>query len=429
MSTQSKAVIFILDGLGDRPHPELSGKTPLQAAETPYLDRLASRGQSGLMDPLFPGVSVDTHTGVGILFGIPPEEAIRLCRGPIEAAGIGLELLPGDVLFRANLATFEEHGGGYTLWDRRAGRITQGVDALCDSLQNIEVGKNIYASLYPATQHRCVLRLRGPELSDRISDTDPGGQCTRKEVLICTPKHVGDKTARITADAVNVFTQKSHAILMQHVVNTARSENGHPPANGVITRGVGTYHQYRNLLTRLDLKVAVVAGESTILGLANLFDFTSITHQAFTSLPDTDLHLKIHNAREALSTHDMVYLHIKGTDTAAHDKNPRLKRDLISRFDRALSQADFGDTVLAVCADHSTDSVRGEHNGDGVPALIYHKHGRRDPVQHYNEIDCTQGALNRLTAQSFLISVLDAMDCLDNPKRDCMEYLGYETGA
>ena len=106
MNHINKGLIFILDGLGDRPNPELGGKTPLEAAHTPNLDRLVSRSQGGMMDPLIPGLPFDTHTGVGILFGLPPSEAMTLSRGPIEAAGIGLEMEQGDLLFRGNLATF-----------------------------------------------------------------------------------------------------------------------------------------------------------------------------------------------------------------------------------------------------------------------------------------------------------------------------------
>ena len=81
MHDRLKGLIIILDGLGDRPNRCLGGLTPLEYASAPTLDRLAKCGQSGLMDPLLPGLPVDTHTGVGILFGLPPSEAVNLCRG------------------------------------------------------------------------------------------------------------------------------------------------------------------------------------------------------------------------------------------------------------------------------------------------------------------------------------------------------------
>lgn len=416
-----KGLVIILDGLGDRPCPQLQGKTPLEFAATPVLDKLAKNNQCGMMDSLLPGLPVDTHTGVGILFGLPPDDASHLCRGPIEAAGIDLELQFGDLLFRANLATIERKEEHFGILDRRAGRIRDDVDELCEALKDIEVGKNIHASLFPATQHRCVLRFRGPHLSPQISDTDPGGKGIDSGILQCEPNVFGDASAQHTAAAVNRFTKLSNEILDLHPINLKRINKGALPANGVITRGVGAYQQFKNILSYLNLRVAVVAGESTILGLGNLFDFTCKTDPAFTSLEDTDIDKKLAVAMDSLKSHDLAYVHIKGTDTTAHDRNPQGKAEIINRFDTALGKLNLDNTILGICADHSTDSQRGEHNGDAVPVLIHNPLGRKDLVGKFNETDCTAGALGRLTAQSFLTTVLDAMGCLSNYKPSEME--------
>ena len=429
---KTTGLVFILDGLGDRPCPQLGSKTPLEAAKTPILDQLAAQHQCGMMDPLMPGMPVDTHTGVGILFGLPPREAIRLRRGPIEAAGIGLELQPGDVLWRANLASVEQIGQAgaaqnYRILDRRAGRIRDEVETLCVALKDLEVAPGIIASLHPATQHRAVLRLRGEGLSAEVSDTDPGGNDIGRGILKAAPTSTAAGTlaaAQATADAVNAFTHRAHEILKNHPVNAARIKQGQPAANGIIVRSAGRYQPLKNLLSGLGLKVAAVAGEMTILGLARLFDFHCHSSPRFTSLPDTDLGEKLRVAREALTRNDLVFVHIKGTDTAAHDKDPMLKSEFIARFDQELGKIkrDLADTVIAVCADHSTDSVRGEHNGDPVPVLLCNPAGRRDSVRAYNETDCVAGALGRITAQGFLTSVLDAMGALDNCKPADLPY-------
>ncbi len=420
-----KGLVIILDGLGDRPCRELDGKTPLEFAHTPTLDQLAKNNQCGLMDPLLPGLPVETHTGVGILFGLPAHTVAHLCRGPIEAAGIGLDLQVGDLLFRANLATVEKHGSGFHIKDRRAGRIRENVDGLCHALENIEVGNNILASLHPATQHRCVLRLRGTPLSAQISDTDPGGKAINRGILISKANESGDEIAHHSATAVNRFTEMAYDILSSHAINQTRTQNNQPPANGVITRGVGSHKNFNNILNHLHLKVAVIAAESTILGLGNLFGFTTLTDPAFTALPDTDVDKKLAFAKTALETHDVVYLHIKATDTTAHDRNPHAKAEIINRFDTALAKLDLQHIVFGVCADHSTDSYRGEHNGDPVPVLIHNPLGRKDRVKRFNETDCIAGSLTRLTAQGFLTSVLDAMGCLSSYSASEMAY--YET--
>ncbi len=416
MHERLKGLIIILDGLGDRPNRHLGGLTPLEYAATPTLDRLAKHGQSGLMDPLLPGLPVDTHTGVGILFGLPPDEAVNLDRGPIEASGIGLDSTVGDLMLRCNLATVEKQDDHYCIRDRRAGRIARSVDTLCAALHDIQVGDGITASLYPATGHRCVLRLRGAALSARISDTDPGGKSAERRILECRAHAATDQDAVRAAQAINRFIEVSHQILDSHPANRERAKAGKLPANAVITRGAGIYRDLSKRHACRNLSVAVVAGESTILGLGQLLGFSTITDPAFTSLPDTDLDRKLKCGMEALDNHDLVYIHIKGMDIAAHDRDPKGKAALIARFDTALGKMDVRDRVVGVCADHSTDSHLGEHTGDPVPVTIHNPLGRRDLVDKYNETDCISGSLGRITAQGFLISVLDAMGALSNFK-------------
>ncbi len=416
-----KGLIIILDGLGDRPNQHLGGLTPLEYARAPTLDQLAKRGQSGLMDPLLPGLPVDTHTGVGILFGLPPHEAANLCRGPIEASGIGLDARPGDLMLRCNLATVEKRGDQYHILDRRAGRINQEVDTLCAALNDIQVGDGITASLHPATGHRCVLRLRGPALSARVGDTDPGGKRVERRILECHADTAADQDAVRAAQAINRFVELSHHILDSHPVNRERVRAGELSANAVITRSAGIHRELRKLHACRNLSVAVVAGESTITGLGRLLGYSTINDPAFTSLPDTDLDKKLSMGLEALQTHDLAYIHIKGMDIAAHDRDPKGKADLIARFDTALGKLDIDNLVVGVCADHSTDSRLGEHTGDPVPVTIYSPFGRRDRVERYNETGCISGSLGRITAQGFLVSVLDAMGCLSNFKSSEIE--------
>ena len=119
-----KGLMIILDGLGDRPNPALNNRTPLQAAYTPVMDALVAAGSCGLVDPLRAGFPVDTHTGCAALMGVTRRDQLSMARGPIEAAGVGVEMMPGDILLRANFATLQDDG--CTIIDRRAGRIIAG---------------------------------------------------------------------------------------------------------------------------------------------------------------------------------------------------------------------------------------------------------------------------------------------------------------
>ena len=411
--TRLKGLMVILDGLGDRPKPELGGRTPLEAAHTPHLDRVLALGCGAQVDPLEAGMPVGTHTGTSLLMGLPPREAYSLSRGPVEAVGIDLPVRSGDVLMRCNFATVVKETKGLRIVDRRAGRISEGTEALAAELQRVPLADGIFASLYPATQHRAVLRLQGSNLSPAIGNTDPGTQSGVQWVRESVA-YKNKEAAVATAAALNEFIAIAHQRLSAHEVNLRREQQGLPPANAVITRGAGALNDVHNYLQHLGVKTAVVSGERTVLGLAKLFGFSPVTSESFTSLPDTDLAAKVASAQQALATHDMVYLHIKGTDISSHDCDPELKRQFIERIDAALGPLFDEKLVIGVSADHSTDSSRGCHCGDPVPSLLYAPDVRRDEAAEYGERQCMKGGLGRIGAHGFMLHMLDYMGWLHN---------------
>ncbi len=411
---EHKGLLIILDGLGDRPAPAFGGATPLEAAHTPNLDRLADLGLCGLIDPLIPGIPVGTHTGTGILLGLAPRDAYQLSRGPVEAAGIGIPIQPGDVALRCNFATLQTERKQLTIVNRRAGRIREGTRELATGLQNIPLGHGITGTLRPATQHRAVLRLTGPGLSAAICDTDPGAGKQPARVLVCQPLQADDAAAAKTADAVNRFIREAFERLQDHPVNRQREAQGELPANGIITRGAGLLLNANNLIHHLGLRAAVIAGESTVIGLGRLFNYATIHDPRFTSLCDTDLAAKVAATRDALDRYDLVFLHIKGTDISAHDLDPLAKRAFLERVDDALLPLLSDELVIGVSGDHSTDCNTGRHCGDPVPSILYAPHGRRDTCQTFGETACMGGGLGRISATSFLASLLDAMGCVAN---------------
>ncbi len=411
-----KGLLVVLDGAGDRPQPELGGLTPLEAARTPNLDRLAAAGVCGLFDPLGPGIPVDTHVGLGVLLGLPWSDALGLPRGPVEAAGVGLPVQAGEVAMRCNFATVEPPASAGERWrivDRRAGRIQDGTAELARELAEVDLGDGILARFRPATQHRAVLLLSGRELSGKVGDTDPGSAVREPRVEPCRALDPDDAAARRTAAAVERFLALARERLGSHPVNSARAERGLPPANGVITRGAGMLPALDSIVNRFGLRAAVVAAERTVLGLAELFRLTTLTSSTFTALPDTDLAGKAAAAREALETHDLVLVHVKAPDICSHDGDPRGKRDVLERVDEAFaSLLEPVDLAIGIGADHSTDSARGDHYGDPVPAILYTPRGRRDAVESFGETACLAGGMGRLTGSQFLMSLLDAMDAV-----------------
>lgn len=417
-----KGLMFILDGLGDRPVPELQGKTPLEAARTPHMDMLLARGIGGLMDPLAPGVPVDTHTGTALLTGVSLRDAQFLRRGPIEAAGAGVVLHNGDVAMRCNFATIEQDGEEFLIKNRRAGRLREEeVAELAKSLQGVDLGHGIHGSIHPATQHRAILHLSGTELSAAITDSDPmSGTPLRLQTVI--PHDPGNIRAERTANAVNRFTKVAIARLAQHPFNKARRKAGRLEANGVICRGAGEMFELDNLLHYLNLKAALITGDCTVAGLGRLLKHTVLTTPAFTALADTDIDAKIRAGLTALNEHEIVFIHLKGPDICTHDFNPIGKMEFLERFDVALAAVPIENLVIGITGDHSSDSTQGEHSGDPVPSLLFSPRGRRDLCREYGETGCCQGALGRISANHFLISMLDAMGCLHNYRPEDTRY-------
>lgn len=405
-----KGFMLIIDGLGDLPVASLGGLTPLEAANTPVMDRLATTGKYGLLDPIAPGETPNTHSGTGNLFGIMPDQLATLNRGPVEAAGLGLDIAPGDVVLRSNFASLKPLDDGFIIEDRRAGRVTEGVDELAAALQNIDVGDGISVSLIPTDQHRGALVLRGPGLSSAISDTDPGNQEMPARLLKCLPRNQdGERTAAL----INRYIRLSYEQLRDHPLNRKRASAGLLPANGIITRGAGGIPNLTGIIKDLGISASLVAGCNTVRGLARLFGFNIVEDDRFTGALDTDLDAKIATALSLLDQHDLVYVHVKAPDICAHDKNPEAKRLFLEKIDAALVPLEGLPIAIAIATDHTTDSNSGFHTADPVPAILNYPCSK--PESHtvnFGESACRRGNLARTSSHCFLLDFLRAMGVL-----------------
>ena len=400
----SKCLMLIQDGLGDRPLDDLGGLTPLEAAHTPHMDCLVRAGRAGLVDILAPGQVVGTDVGHLVLFG-QDATGRQYRRGPMEARGVGFALQPGDVALRFNFATFNDQG---TVVDRRAGRIREGTGELVEALNRLPAPPGYRFFFLEAIEHRGVLVIRGPQLSDQISDADPtvatNGKVPPARSLSAEPG--ADRTARL----VNQIVRQSRFILEEHPVNINRRRQGLLAANGILTRGAGTTQQFVNLPQQTGLRIACVSGDTTVLGLAHLVGFDAFSDPGMTANLDTDLSLKASRALDCLKRYDLVYLHLKGCDIAGHDRQPRLKRDFIERTDvmvgEILAQVPESESLMLVStADHATPCELGEHGSDPVPVFI-NGGVTADEVDSYGERACAKGQLGRRRCSDLVALVL-----------------------
>lgn len=405
-STRVKRILLIVDGLGDLPVPALDNQTPLEAASTPNLNHFASQGEVGLVDPISPGVIPNTDTGTSLLMGLDPDDAHLLSRGPIEAAGAGFPLKPGEVALRANFATGKPDGTGFLISDRRAGRTTKGLTQLATEISNLDLGDGIRAKFHPTDQHRGVVVLSGDGLDAAVTDTDPGDASL--PALLAESRPLSEK-AKLTARKVNRFIEVVQEKLAAHAVNVEREKAGLLPANCLITRGAGSRSELRNLFVREGYHVALVAGCNTVLGLGSQFDFQLVTDDKFTADTQSDYEAKIQAAMDASGEFDLVIIHIKAPDTCAHDLNPAGKMKVIERLDSALEPLRRWQGVLALSADHTTDSNSGRHTKDPVPSMLVHLPGVKvnDPAGfNFGEELCRQGSLERQNSRSFIARFL-----------------------
>lgn len=417
-----KALMLICDGMADRPIVELSNRTPLEAARTPNMDKLAKRGICGLMDTIAPGVPPGSDTAHLALLGYDPFE-VYTGRGPFEAAGAGIELKPGDIAFRANYASVDD---ALVVKDRRAGRI-QETKPLEAAVRKIKL-RGADFIFKNTVGHRATLVLQGKGLSHEVTDSDPheiGKKVLRVRPLLQAPERPGliqailtggirrfvgrRRRAVKTARLLNDFSRRAHEILKDHSFNVERAKKGLPPANYLLLRGGGVVPHLQPLQARFGIRGACVAAAALVKGVCRMAGMSVIDVPSATGSVNTDLSAKVKAALKALETHEFVLIHVKGFDEASHDGNAAAKVKLIERVDEALKPlieaADF--VVLAI--DHTTPVTVREHTSDPVPVVIAGPGVRADDVHAYGERAAAKGGLCRIRGKDLLPILSDLM--------------------
>ena len=296
VSTPSKIVLLVVDGLGGLARPE-TGRSELETANLPNLDAMAQESACGLTTPVLPGVAPGSGPGHLALFGYDPLKYI-IGRGALEALGIEAELLPGDVAARGNFCTVDGRG---SLVDRRAGRIPTELSApLCRRLDGIELD-GVAVDVFPVQDYRFVLRLRGEGLSERVSETDL--QITGVPALEVKPL---EPAAKKTAQLVNQFVDQARQLLSEE-------ERG----NMVLLRGWAQLPSLPPMGEVYRLNPAAIAAYPMYRGLATVADMKIIP----TGMSFSD---EVETLRAHYDDHDFFFIHYKPADTAGEGR--RLRR-------------------------------------------------------------------------------------------------------
>ncbi|HNS82878.1 MAG TPA: 2,3-bisphosphoglycerate-independent phosphoglycerate mutase [Methanolinea sp.] len=403
--TAHKILLLVLDGISDRPCPELGNRTPLQAALTPVLDRMARDGICGIMDTIGPGIRPGSDTSHLSLLGYDPYKYYT-GRGPLEAEGSGIHMEPGMIGFRCNYATLDD-GGRVT--DRRAGRI-HGTEPLSAAIQEgVDLSSLGVEFLFRSgTGHRAALAFRGEDLGVSVTSNDP-----KKEGVPPLPFSARDGTDadRKTARALQEFVRQADGILKDHPLNASRASQGLPSASTILIRGAGRMGHFEPFSSRYGLKGCVISAAALITGIGTAVGLTRIEVPEITGSADTNLAGKVRAAIDAFRTVDFVLMNIKGADEAGHDGKARAKMEFIEKIDSALAPLiSLEDCIVAICADHSTPCSVKDHSADPVPLVICGEGVRVDRVTHFDEVSCAEGGLHRITGASLMPILLDLLN-------------------
>ena len=364
--TPSKIVLVVIDGLGGLPY---EGRTELEAADCPCLDKLASDSACGVTHAVGRGITPGSGPAHLALFGYDPLR-YEIGRGVLEALGVGLAMTDRDVASRGNFATADAGG---TITDRRAGRIpTERNRQLCALLsEKVPRVEDVEIILAPGKEHRFTVLFRGDGLDGRVADADP-----QQAPAAAVPARALAPESGRTADIVNAFIRRA--------TETLKDET---PANTVLLRGFAKYPDIPGMGELFKLQPAAIANYPMYRGLAQLvgmkvLDAGDTIEEEFVTL------------RREFAGHDFFYLHIKKTDSYGEDGNFAEKVRIIEEFDHQLpTLLSLEPDVICVTADHSTPAVLKGHSWHPSPFLLWSQYCLPDKVDRFTEVKCAQGSL------------------------------------
>ena len=373
--SSSRIVLLVIDGLGGLPHPQ-TGKTELETANTPNLDKLAAKGICGLIDPVSPGIIPGSAPGHLALFGYNPVN-FNIGRGVLEAIGIGFDFQPEDVAARGNFCTVDETG---LVTDRRAGRIsTEKCTELCQLLDGLVID-GVQLLVCPVREHRFVVIFRGEGLTPDVSDSDP-------QQIGVAPK---------ATTALNSQANRMASIATQFIAQAKTTLAEHYPANMVLLRGFSKRPHFPTMGEVYKLKPAAIASYPMYRGLAKLVGMEVL--EAGITIEDEFAALK-----QNYANYDFFFLHIKQTDAAGEDGDFDRKVRIIEQIDNALAGLiSIEPDVIVVTGDHSTPALLKGHSWHPVPTLLYSKWCRPDRVGEFSESACIFGGLGRFPATQIM---------------------------
>jgi len=403
-------IYVLLDGVGDLPHPDLDGKTPLEAANTPTLDKIASNGSIGEVISVGKGIAPESDIAVFNMLGYKFNYTDYVGRGVIEGIGIGIDFKDGDLALRGNYSTLNEEG---VIIDRRAGRQIEKEDAEGVAKEIEEKIKFSYPDtsvvVCPTIGHRVTVRIRVNyrKLSSKITNTDPaysniGGMGVAKavgdflKIEKCLPLEETED-AKFTANLVNEFSEQSINILKESKINKKRQEQNKKQLSCILLRDAGNkLPDVIPINEKYAMKFSCIVDMPVELGISDVLKM-----KTFEAGGLTDYEEKARVAAKAMETQNAIYVHLKGPDEFGHDGDAIGKMKNIEEIDQRffktlVENIDSSKVAIIISADHSTPCIYKGHSDDPVPILVSGDFIKNDGTTRMTEEQAKKGSIGLL---------------------------------
>jgi len=406
-----KCLLILLDGLGDRSYRELNDQTPLQAAGTPFLDRLAAGGANGLYHASVCGEALPSEDAHLLMFGYDPADFPG--RGALEALGAGIDLGDDDVAVLAHFACLRESAGCLFLEENQPPASESEAAQLFAAMPPFKY-HGITVRLVRTRGLNGILVLKGA-VSPFVTDSDPFMEGRALVEIKPWHSHSHDLPSLETAAALKEYLVHAFKSLSRHRLNLSRKGRGQLPINGMITQRAGRLKKVATFREKFGLRGLSIAAGIVYQGIAAYIGLEG-KQVPETKNPANDLAARLKHARRVLSKHDFIHVHSKAPDTAAHTKDPLAKKAAIEALDRGLAQAlgpflDDPEMLLVVTSDHSTPSAGPlVHSGETVPLILYGRGVRQDRVKQFDEISAASGGLGHIRGRELLLLILNHLD-------------------
>ena len=404
-----KHIIILGDGMADHAVERLGGKTLLQYASKPMMDRLAKAGRCGRLITVPEGFPPGSEVANTAILGYDLNKVYE-GRGPLEAASIGYEMADDDFAIRCNIITLEDgkiitHNGGNLQTEDARVLIDYLNETLAKPINQREGCERV--KFICGIQYRHLLVIK--DGNKHVACNPPHDHPNEPWRPLLVKPEIPE--AQSTADLLNELILKSQELLPQHPFNQERAQRGERQANSIWPWSGGYRPSMQTLMEQYPQvkSGAVISAVDLIQGIGKYAGLRIIKVPGATGLADTNYEGKAQAAIEALQTDDFVFVHVEATDEAGHDGDLDLKLKAINYLDQRLIKPIVAATeqmqepvCIAVLPDHPTPVELRIHVNEPVPFLIFYKGMEPDEVQQYDEQSCMEGAYGLLRLNEFM---------------------------